>query len=100
MNGVHDVAFKPDMPVFTGAELALADTLVLIIDVLMLHGIMKSDAVASVFGYLEERYRESNLSSSSAMAQYLRQHLTHQPGEASTHEYLRMLLNESTKGSA
>jgi hypothetical protein len=93
------VAFEPDMPVFTGAELALADTLVLIIDVLMLHGIMKSDAIDSVFGYMEERYRENKLSSSSAMAHYLRQHLTHQH-EPGARDHLRVLLNESTKGSA
>ena len=52
------MAVKPDMPVFTGAELALADSLVLVIDVLMLHGVMKSDAIDSVFGYLEERYED------------------------------------------
>ena len=93
------MSLKTDVPVFTGAELALADTLVLIIDVLMLQGIMKSDAVDSVFAYLEERYRENKLHSSSAMARYLRQHLAHQQ-ETGTREHLRVLLNESTKGSA
>ena len=68
------MAVKPDMPIFTGAELALADSLVLVIDVLMLHGVMKSEAINSVFGYLEERYRENGLTSSAAMAHYLRQH--------------------------
>ena len=99
MTGVREVAVKPDMPVFTGAELALADSIVLIIDVLMLHGIMKSEAVDSVFGYLEERYRESGLTSSAAMANYLRAHLSHaQDSEARAR--LRMLLRDRVEGSA
>ena len=51
--------------------------LVLLIDVLMLHGVMKSEAIDSVFDYLEQRYRDSGLTSSAAMAHYLRQHLSH-----------------------
>jgi hypothetical protein len=96
---VHDVAAKPDMPVFTGAELALADSLVLVIDVLMLHGVMKSEAIDSVFGYLEERYRENGLTSSAAMAHYLRQHLS-RPREASACVRPRTLLNDPTDGNA
>jgi hypothetical protein len=98
-SGVHDVAVKPDMPVFTGAELALADSLVLVIDVLMLHGVMKSDAIDSVFGYLEERYRENGLTSSAAMAHYLRQHLS-RPQEAGARVRLRSLLSDPTDGNA
>jgi hypothetical protein len=90
---------EADVPVFTGAELALADTLVLMIDVLMLHGILKSDALDSVFGYLEQRYRDSGLGSSAAMARYLRQHLSHAP-ESTDHARLRELLTEPTEGSA
>jgi hypothetical protein len=90
---------KPDMPVFTGAELALADTLVLIIDVLMLHGVMKSEAIDSVFGYLEERYRENGLTSSAAMANYLREHLSH-PHESGARVRLRTLLRDPVDGSA
>ena len=73
---------RPDVPVFTGAELALADTLVLMVDVLTLHGVMKSEAINSVFEYLEQRYRESGLSSSAAMAHYLRQHVYACAGQA------------------
>jgi len=91
------MASKSDMPVFTGAELALADCLVLIIDVLMLHGIMKSDALDSVFAYLEERYRQNGLTSSSAMAHYLRQSISH-PAEAAARERLRTLLDEPGSG--
>lgn len=90
---------ESDMPVFTGAELALADTLVLMIDVLMLHGIMKSEALDSVFDYMEERYRESGLQSSAAMAHYLRQHLSHSK-ESTARARLRQLMTEPTDGSA
>jgi hypothetical protein len=65
----------------------------------MLHGIMKSEALDSVFGYLEERYQQSGLNSSAAMAQYLRQHLSH-PKEGNDRARLRSLLTESSEGSA
>jgi hypothetical protein len=93
------MAAKSDTAIFTGAELALADSLVLVIDVLMLHGIMKSEALDSVFRYLEERYHESGLNSSAVMAEYLRQHLSH-PKEGNDRARLRALLTESTGGSA
>jgi hypothetical protein len=86
------------MPVFTGAELALADTVILLIDVLMLHGIMKSDAMESVFGYLEKRYRDSGLASSAAMAGYLRQHLS-QVSRDGARARLRNLLTEPGEGT-
>jgi hypothetical protein len=87
------------MPVFTGAELALADTVVLLLDVLMLHGIMKSDALDSVFDYLETRYRESGLASAAAMAGYLRQHLSHAASDGARAR-LRDLITESGDGTA
>jgi hypothetical protein len=90
---------ESDMPVFTGAELALADTVVLLLDVLMLHGIMKSDALKSVFDYLEARYRESGLASSAAMAAYLRKHLSHTAGDGAR-AHLRDLMTEPGDGSA
>jgi hypothetical protein len=90
---------ESDVPVFTGAELALADTLVLMIDVLTLHGVMKSDAIDSVFDYLEQRYRESGLTSSAAMAHYLRQHLLHAQ-ESTARARLRELMTAPTEGSA
>ena len=90
---------KSDVPVFTGAELALADTVVLMIDVLALHGIMKSDAIDSVFEYLEQRYRKSGLASSAAMAHYLRQHLSHAQ-DSTGDARLRELITAPTEGSA
>jgi hypothetical protein len=94
----NPMAGKADMPVFTGSELALADALVLIMDVLVLHGIMKSDALDSVFVFLEERYHANGLKSSAAMAQYLRDHISH-PDQASARSRLRALLDEP-EGSA
>jgi hypothetical protein len=93
------MAEKSDTPVFTGAELALADALVLILDVLALHGIMKSDALDSVFVFLEKRYRAHGLRSSAAMAEYLRDHLA-QPGQVAASTQLRSLLDQPPKGTA
>jgi hypothetical protein len=92
------MAGKSDTPVFTGAELALADALVLIMDVLVLHGVMKHDALESVFVFLEERYHANGLRSSAAMAQYLRDHLAH-PDQAAARARLRSLL-DTPEGSA
>jgi hypothetical protein len=90
---------KSDLPVFTGPELALADALVLIMDVLALHGIMKSDALDSVFAFLEERYHANGLRSSAAMAQYLREHIA-QPNGAAASPQLHPLLDQPPKGTA
>jgi hypothetical protein len=92
------MAAKSDTPVFTGAELALADALVLIMDVLMLHGVMKPDALESVFVFLQERYHANGLKSSAAMAQYLRKHLSH-PDQTAARARLRSLL-DNPEGTA
>jgi hypothetical protein len=88
-----------DAPTFTEAELALADALVLIMDVLALHGIMKPDALDSVFAFLEKRYRANGLRSSAAMAEYLRDHLA-QPSQAAASPQLHPLLDQPPKGTA
>ena len=84
---------KSDTAIVTGAELALADALVLIMDVLMLHGVMKSDALDSVFTFLEERYNANGLRSSAAMAHYLRNHLSH-PDPTAARDRLCALLDK------
>ena len=86
------------MPVFTGAELALADTLILLMKVMSMHGIIDSAAVLTVFKDLENRYRGQNLHTASAMAEYLRQHTT----EADRETLVRTLtlLDDSPGGSA
>ena len=45
------------VPVFTGAELALADALILLMKVMAMHGIIKPEAVDVVFSDLETSYR-------------------------------------------
>jgi len=88
-----------DIPVVDGADLALADALVLVIDVLTLQGIMKTEGLDSIFGYLEERYRENGLASSAGMARYLREHLP-QPEQTTALARLRTLLRSPAQGSA
>lgn len=61
-------------PVFTGAELALADTLVLLIDVLMAHKVLDRKEVDTVLTRLGEEYDRKKLVSSAGMAGYLRRH--------------------------
>jgi len=65
---------EPPMPIFTGAELALADTVILLMKVMSMHGIIDSAAILTVFDDLEQRYRQQNLPGAAAMADYLRQH--------------------------
>ena len=67
---------KSPMPVFTGAELALADTVILLMKVMSMHGIIDSAAIVTVFIDLESRYQGQNLHAASAMAEYLRKHTT------------------------
>jgi hypothetical protein len=51
-----------------------------------------------VFDYLENRYRDSGLASSAAMARYLRQHLSHASGDGARAR-LRNLLPEPGEGT-
>jgi hypothetical protein len=90
---------KSEFPIVDGADLALADALVLVIDVLTLQGIIKSEGLDSIFGYLEERYRENGLDSSAGMARYLREHLP-QPEQTTALARLHTLLRAPAQGSA
>jgi hypothetical protein len=65
---------EPPMPLFTGGELALADTLILLMKVMSMHGIIDDDGITAVFSDLEGRYRGQDLHSAAAMADYLRHH--------------------------
>jgi hypothetical protein len=87
------------VPVFTGAELALADTLILLIKVMAMHGVIDPEAIGMVFSDLENRYRGQNLNSAAAMAEYLRQHAV---GEEQDMALLRLrtLLDKAPEGSA
>jgi len=72
--GANGVADDSSIAAFTGAELALADTVILLMKVMSMHGIIDSDAIETVFSDLEDRYRAQNLASAAAMADYLRRH--------------------------
>jgi hypothetical protein len=93
------MAADNDTSTFTGAELALADALVLVIDVLTLSGITKSEGLDSIFAFLEERYRKQGLTSSANMARYLREHLSH-PEQTAALARLRALMSAPSQGSA
>ena len=68
------MADDSSISVFTGTELALADTVLLLMKVMSMHGIIDSAAILTVFADLEQRYRRENLHAAAAMADYLRQH--------------------------
>jgi hypothetical protein len=81
---------EPPMPVFTGAELALADTVILLMKVMSMHGIIDSAAAVTVFADLEARYRSHDLHTASAMADYLRRHATEQDRETLMQSHARV----------
>jgi hypothetical protein len=85
-------------PVFTGAELALADTVILLMKVMSMHGIIDNAAIDTVFADLESRYREQKLKSAAAMAEYLRTHAI-DTDEETTLVRVRELIDRS-QGSA
>jgi len=64
------------IPVLSGGELALADTVILLLKVMSMHGIIDSAAIRTVFSELENRYRAQNLVTAAEMAEYLRRHAT------------------------
>jgi hypothetical protein len=87
------------VPVFTGAELALADALILIIKVMAMHGIIDSGAIETVFSDLKNRYHGEKLTTAVAMAEYLRQHAISSDEDLEIIR-LRALLDRSPEGSA
>ena len=70
------------VPVFTGAELALADALILIMKVMAMHGVIDGRAIDTVFSDLEHRYREQKFNAAAAMADYLRTHVIDEDRDA------------------
>jgi hypothetical protein len=72
MDGVADDS--AEISILTGGELALADTVILLMKVMSMHGIIDSAAIQAVFSDLENRYRAQDLATAAAMADYLRRH--------------------------
>jgi len=93
------MADNSPLPVFTGAELALADALILIIKVMAMHGVIDPEAIDTVFSDMENRYRGQHLNSAAAMAEYLRQHAMGDDHDLKLLR-LRSLLDEAPEGSA
>jgi hypothetical protein len=87
------------LPVFTGAELALADTLILLMKVMAMHGVIEQDSIDAVFMDLVERYRGQKLFTAAAMAEYLRHHTTDADEDLSMTR-LRTLLDKTPEGNA
>jgi len=87
------------VPVFTGAELALADTLILLMKVMAMHGVIEQGSINAVFADLTERYRGQKLFTAAAMAEYLRHHTTDSEEEMSMTR-LRTLLDDAPEGNA
>jgi hypothetical protein len=87
------------VPVFTGAELALADTLILLMKVMAMHGVIEQNAINAVFADLTERYRGQKLFTAAAMAEYLRHHTIDSEEEMSVMR-LRTLLDKTPEGNA
>ena len=88
-----------EQPVFTGAELALADTLILLMKVMAMHGVIERDSIDAVFNDMMMRYRGQHLHAAAAMAEYLRHHTTDSDGE-NTLVQLRTLLDKTPEGNA
>src|SRR4030095_11714718 len=68
-------------PEFTGAELALADTIILIMKVMAMRGIIDEEGINTVFRDLIGRYQGEQIHSAAAMAEYLRQNTLESDGE-------------------
>ena len=86
------------IPAFTGAELALADTVILLMKVMSMHEIIDSTAILTVFADLERRYREHDLQDAAAMAEYLRRHAGSADRETLVPQ--QPTLNDSPRGPA
>jgi hypothetical protein len=93
------MADENPVPVFTGAELALADTLILLMKVMAMHGVIERGSIDAVFSDLIERYRGQQLFTAAAMADYLRHHSTDSDEEMDVAR-LHTLLDKKPEGNA
>jgi hypothetical protein len=89
----------PDAPGFTEAELALADTMILVMKVMAMRGIIDEEGINTVFLDLVSRYQGEHLHSAAAMAEYLRQNTVESDPERALRR-LRGMLDQSHEGSA
>jgi len=87
------------VPVFTGAELALADMLILLMKVMAMHGVIEQSSINAVFADLTARYRGQKLVTVVAMAEYLRHH-TGDSDEENSVTRLRTRRDKTPEGNA
>ena len=87
-----------ETPVFTGAELALADTIILIMKVMAMRGLIDEEGINTVFLDLLSRYRGEQLHSAAAMAEYLRRNTLESEHERA--ERRRAAIDRPPEGSA
>ena len=90
---------SPAAPGFTEAELALADTMILVMKVMARRGIIDEEGINTVFLDLVSRYQGQHLHSAAAMAEYLRQNTVEAAPEHGL-QRLRGMLDQSPEGSA
>jgi hypothetical protein len=86
-------------PEFTGAELALADTIILIMKVMAMRGIIDEEGINTVFRDLIGRYQGEQIHSAAAMAEYLRQNTLDSDGEPAQQQQ-RATIEQPPEGSA
>jgi hypothetical protein len=79
---------------FSGGELALADTVILLLKVMSMHGIIDGAAITAVFDDLENRYRAQDLHGATRMADYLRKHAS--ASDPETFVQVRTALDENS----
>lgn len=89
----------PAAPGFTEAELALADTMILLMKVMAMRGIIDEEGINTVFLDLFGRYQGEQLHSAAAMAEYLRRN-TLDSGEQRARQQQRSVMREAPEGSA
>jgi hypothetical protein len=88
------VAEDSSISAFTGSELALADTVILLLKVMSMHGIIDSTAITAVFDDLENRYRAQDMQGAARMADYLRTHAS--ASDPETFVQVRAALDENS----
>lgn len=90
---------SPAAPGFTEADLALADTMILIMKVMAMRGIIDEEGINTVFLDLLGRYQGEQLHSAAAMAEYLRRN-TLDSDEQRARQQQRSVIGEAPEGSA
>ena len=90
---------SPAAPGFTEAELALADTMILVMKVMAMRGLIDEEGINTVLLDLLARYRGEQLHSAAAMAEYLRRN-TLESEQDRAERQRRVAMERPPEGSA